>query len=72
MRLQDPGLFRYIPDKLWYRTNMDKAATVWSEGTSTFHIDEDFKIYRIVVEKPMKTSDEETAKPSHIAKLQKF
>ena len=54
---------------------MDKAARVWSEGTSTYHIDEDFKIYRIVVEKPMEKpveSDKESAKPSHVALQQKF
>ena len=51
---------------------MDKAATVWSEGTSTYHIDEDFKIYKIVVEKPKKASNEETAKPSHVDYKQKF
>ena len=52
---------------------MDKAAIVWSEGTSTYHVDEDFKIYKIVVEKPMKPCDEETAaKPSDVSYQQKF
>ena len=65
-------MFRYIPDKLWYRSNMDKAAKVWSEGTSTYHIDEDFKIYKIVIQKPMEPYEEETAKPSHETHKQKF
>ena len=51
---------------------MDKAAIVWSEGTSTYHVDEDFKIYKIVVEKPTKASNEETVKPSHVDYKQKF
>ena len=51
---------------------MDKAAAVWSEGTSTYHIDEDFKIYKIVIQKPMEPYEEETAKASHETHKQKF
>ena len=57
-------LLRYIPDKLWYRANMDKAAIVWSQGSSTHYLDEDFKIYKIVVDKLIETSEVEKEKPT--------
>ena len=42
---------RYIPDKLWNRANMDQAAKTWYEGVSTFYLDEDLKIAKLVIEK---------------------
>ena len=45
-------MIRYIPDKLYRRANMDAAARVWFEGVSTFYLDEDWKIYKHVVEPP--------------------
>ena len=50
---------RYIPDRLWFRDNMDKAAIVWAEGSSTYHLDEDYKICKLILDKYNESSDED-------------
>jgi len=51
---------RYIPDQLYNRTNMDKAAITWFEGYSTFHVNSEGKIVRHVVDKRSEEENQTT------------
>ena len=51
---------RYIPDQLWFRDNMDKAAIVWAEGSSTYYLDENYKICKLILDKYNESSDEDS------------
>lgn len=53
---------RYIPDQMWKRGNMDKAAPSWYDGYSIFYIDGDNKIYKHVADRRMPDEgDKETS-----------
>jgi len=51
---------RYIPERLWHRANMDNAAKLWFEGTSTFYMDDKMKIFKHVVDKRQDSSQDQT------------
>eukprot|EP00091_Calanus_sinicus_P013430 TRINITY_DN29839_c0_g1_i1.p1 TRINITY_DN29839_c0_g1~~TRINITY_DN29839_c0_g1_i1.p1 ORF type:complete len:146 (-),score=43.08 TRINITY_DN29839_c0_g1_i1:99-536(-) len=53
---------RYIPDQLYLRANMDKAALPWFEGFSTFHVNSEGRIVRHVVDKRSEEENQETLK----------
>ena len=40
----------YIPKKLYKKENMSREARVWMDAISTYHVDEDGKIYRHVLD----------------------
>ena len=67
-------VIRFIPDKLWHRANMDRAAKVWSQGSSTFYLDDNGKIFKLIVNKYIEASDEETVdnKKTTVSHKQKF
>lgn len=43
-------IFRYFPDRLWMRGNMDTYSPSWYDGVSTFHVGEDDKIFKHVID----------------------
>ena len=51
-------VLRFFPDQLWHRANMDRAAVVWSQGSSTFYLDDDGKIFKVIVDKYSEASDD--------------
>jgi len=53
-------VLRYIPDKLYNRANMDKAAVSWFEGYSTFYVNSNGKIVRHVVDKRTEEENNQT------------
>ena len=41
---------QYLPKKLYKKENMSKEATVWMDAVSTYHIDEEGKVFRHVLD----------------------
>lgn len=39
-------IVRFIPDKMWMKGNMDRAAPSWYDGLSTFYVDSNDLIYK--------------------------
>lgn len=52
-------VWRYFPDKLWRRGNMNKKAPTWYDGYSVFHIGPDDMIYKHVADRRMPDQDKE-------------
>jgi len=52
---------RYIPDKLWQRGSMDKAAKIWYDGYSTFHVDSDNLVVKHVADTRMPDKEKESS-----------
>ena len=40
----------YIPKKLYKKENMSKEAPIWFEGISYYHVDEEGKIFRHILD----------------------
>lgn len=50
-------LFRYFPDRLWEKGNMERIAPVYMDGFSTFYVDSNSKIYQHTVDRVREDKD---------------
>lgn len=64
-------IFKYFPQKLWMKGNMDKEAPTWYDGISTFYVGSDDRIFKHKVDRVIK--DQKPEKSESLAdKLKKL